>query len=317
MARNKTYKIWTVEEDNLLREKSKGNGEYSDLCRLFFPDRTPSSLQSHAKKIGALSGHRYRKNFFDEHFWDKPNELNCFWAGTMAADASISKTKSGESQGLNWEISIRDEDYMDKFIKSCNFSGGKYYHKKLTKKGNPCKTVKIGINCKKWVDRLGENFNVTQQKANRIALPNTLDENLINCWLVGYINGDGCISLSEYIGYGGKQKKNLSISFTSACFNIIKWIEEFSNKKFIPEKKKNRKMRTTQGVNPYYHVAVAGQSAIQMFILLSQYDLPVLERKWRDEGVLGYIKEKYLKSPEAYVNYLWNKDSFIYKYLTS
>ena len=116
--------------------------------------------------------------------------------------------------------------------------------------------------------------------------------------------------------YGGKMSQTFSINFTSASHDIIKWIEVLSNNKFFSKNGGFRKMRTTQGVNPYYHISIAGQAAVQMFIFLSQYDVPILDRKWRDERILQYIKQEYSIRPENYTNFLWNTNSFIYQYFT-
>lgn len=310
-----TYKNWTTEEDNLFRKVIKENKSYKTLCKEYFPDRTASSLQARQKILGLTNDHIYRKNFFDETFWDSPNLLNSFWAGTMAADAGIGEC-DGCPQSLNWEISVVDEPYMDEFIKNIKFTGEKKHYSKKTKNGTISNTVKIGVHSREWVDILGNNFNITPRKANRISIPDHFSEDLKMAWLIGYINGDGCIYLSKEIFHQGKMQIQFGIGFTSACKSIVDWITDFSNKKYIPIRNKLRKTRVTQGVAPYYHTKISGQSAVQMFIHLSQYDVPVLERKWRDERVLNFVKQEYVKHPEVYQNYIWNKESFIYKFLT-
>lgn len=314
MAANTTYKNWTTEEDNLLRKVAAEGIEYKDICQKYFPDRTASSLQSRASKLNLKSSHRYRKNFFDESFWDIPNLLNSFWAGTMAADGNVGET-DGVASSLNWEISIVDLKYMEKFNKDTKHTGVIRNYIKTNRSGSVSKMIKIGIYNKKWIEKLGKNFNVTPRKANRVSIPDNFSHELKMAWLIGYINGDGCIHLSKKCFYQNQWQQRLSIGFTSASFDIIKWITDFSNNKFNPKRKKLRKMRTTQGVNPYYHITVGGQPAVQMFIYLSQFNVPILERKWRDETILNFIKEEYLKSPAAYNDYIWDQNSFIVDFL--
>lgn len=300
-----TYKNWTTEEDNLLRKVSLEGKEYKELCSLYFPDRTALSLQSRASALKIKSKHRYRKNFFKKDFWETPNLINSFWAGVMAADGNIGIVNK-KPQSLNWEISVIDECFMDEFIKEIGYTGKKRYWSKKTQKGNISKTVKVRIHSQKWVESLAKNFSIVSHKANRIGVPENLTFDQQMAFLIGYTNGDGCICLS-----GG----NLMLTYTSASKGIIEWIANFANSLFTQEKKKPRKIRTFFHTGEYYSISISGRSAEQIFVFLSQFEVPVLDRKWKREEVLVFVKQKYEKAPSAFSDYLWNEKSLIYNIL--
>lgn len=172
----------------------------------------------------------YNKN--NDYFQNINNENKAYILGFISADGHIS-TKRG-NQYLNIEIQKRDEKILRFIKKEIEYSG----------------PIKKTIHNKKEYSRIrvyGKNFTnhiishgLDSQKSNTLQFPKSIPECLINHYIRGLFDGDGCLYVAKR-----KNKKyvwSLSIISTQMVNNYIcDYIEKKIQIKFKKNKIKNNK----------------------------------------------------------------------------
>lgn len=124
------------------------------------------------------------KNICDEDFFSRDNELSYYWAGFIAADGCVYEYKSYKR--LRICLSIIDENHLIKFKNDIKTSANITYHNNIDKK-----YCNIEISSFKIVKDL-ERFNVIPRKSLVYKFPENIDYTLINHFMRGYNDGDGC-----------------------------------------------------------------------------------------------------------------------------
>lgn len=283
------YKLWTPEEDKLLIEKiSTGKFSYSTVGKLL--NRSSDSCQGRARAIGLKNKFKGPLKYsVNEDFW-KPNPTSAYWAGFSAADASIQK-HSTNCYHYRLEISQEDENHLATLKNQCKFTGPICQ----SLRDNKFTHSRIVISCPQWTNDLKEYYNIVPNKSKRLAPPNLTDEYLKFCYLIGYIDGDGTISLN-------KKENSLTIRFLSCSGEIINWCYEFLMSKFehIYLRRKSKKVGLSLGLYPY--CAFHGIRAVAIFDFLSKFDVPKLNRKWQQPRILKYIEEQKAKFPQIFAS---------------
>ena len=137
--------------------------------------------------------------FFDDNFFSTPNKLNCYWAGFIAADGNIEERKHRKSNRLSITLSEKDHEHLKRFKNDIGYEGTiKKYKSKRTiikgKKYDRKPTVSIRLTSQKLIDDLKKNFNIIPRKTFILEPPNITDLDLIFCYIIGYIDGDGHIT---------------------------------------------------------------------------------------------------------------------------
>ena len=150
---------------------------------------------------------RTRKYSLNENYFVKINSPECaYWVGFLSADGWISKR--GE---LTLELQEQDYDHVEKFKKAIGSSA-------------PIRIVKCGefkqfahyriyIRNKKMAADLNT-YNIVPNKS-LIFVPKNIPKDLFKYWVIGYMDGNGCVFLS---------KNRIKISFTGTyeTLSIIK-----------------------------------------------------------------------------------------------
>jgi uncharacterized protein (DUF433 family) len=139
-----------------------------------------------------------------DDFFHIPNDINCYWAGFLAADGCVSRS-------LVLEIHEKDEFHLKK-MSYCLGHNGTIYHRKNRD------MVSIGITSEEILTDLRNNFSIVQNKVKILQPPNITDENNIRSFIRGYIDGDGCYC-SKY--------NLISVRGTEQMLN---WIKDCLNK---------------------------------------------------------------------------------------
>ena len=98
-----------------------------------------------------------------------------------------------------------------------------------------------------------------------------LNEFLIKSFIVGYIDGDGCIRIRKTPS--GYDQIIINIVGT---YNMLKWIRTWFNK-WVPIVKSNIKFENKGSV---YSYTVVGKRAFQILTMLNDCDIVCLDRKW-------------------------------------
>jgi len=164
-----------------------------------------------------------RKYFYDENFFENINtKLKAYWLGFLFADGCVRDIKGGYV--LKIKLSRTDEKHLLYFLQhigsnqkelrteTSRFKGknGKYYES----------TGKVLlINSKKIVKDLIK-LGCSQNKTNTIKFP-TIENKLIPSFILGYFDGDGCITQKNV-----KNKIYYSMTFTSGSKQFLEKIKE-------------------------------------------------------------------------------------------
>ena len=275
-----------------------GRMSFRDMTK-YFIGRTPNALQLRSRKLGFDSPHVHRIRTKNEKFWEIPNPTNCYWAGFIAADGCITEKRGATSLKLG--ISIVDLKHLEKFIKDTNFSGKIVHYDTWAPAGKKIShMVRTSISsCQKWIIDLKKNFNLCQGKTRILRGPNLEDDYLKLCFLIGYLDGDGCLHWDKRL-----RKKNgkgyPSISAVSSSFAILSWIADLMNKhfkvSFIDDVKDVQVIKRTN----HFCLFLTGIRAAKVFELLRSIEVPKLDRKWKNEEFLAGIEEYKKRNPEFF-----------------
>lgn len=300
---------WKLEEDILLKKLITQGMSYKDMDK-YILGRTRRAIDSRAFILGLKSGTPKIKHSKDENFWEIPNKLNCYYAGLLAADGCI----HDQSNSTSWSCEVKDKIYLEYFSNYIKFSGTIKYGTKIndfTQLDNRKNTKSISnmahlriCNCKKWHRDMAKNFSLTPRKSHRLAPPNLNNDLLKCCYIIGYIDGDGCLHVNN--------RGEAHISFTSASINVLEWIKDFIEHNF-PFKLRNKpKNISTSSEGTYHHYSIYGMQAIKVFEFLRQIDVPKYDRKWQNPKFLEMCqkyREKYPYFFDKNQNLTFNSDN--------
>lgn len=244
-------KIWSDEEINILKEKY-GTITKRELLG-FLPGRTFHSITWQASKYRLKTNmsisNRHTK--INHNFFAIPNPINSYYAGLFAADGNIKKTTP------YCTLNQKDINVLEKFKQHIEYTG------KITKRTNSKKKINfcysVSITSQNITDDLYKNFNIIPQKSLILQPPHKLDNYQSLCFIIGYIDGDGWISIVKtkkrkpyiLIGLLGTKKmcewiKNIfgvgSVFLRKDCKNTIyKYVVSHNNAINIINKLKNIK----------------------------------------------------------------------------
>ena len=282
-----SYKNWTSEEDALLENLAETNKlSYLQIGEKL--GRSGLSCQSRASRLGIknlfnrTSNKKYNVN---ENFWSVISQETCYWAGFSAADASVQNTTSGSFE-YSLELKQNDENHIVKLKELCGFTGKIF---RYTRKNGTNPTSKMRINSEKWLKDLRENFGITPRKVTTIMPPRISDRNLLTRWLIGYTDGDGCISLAK----GGKIPY---LSYVSRNQQLINWIKDYFDNFGVKLKNKSSVVQNHNG--KYFTFSIGGLKAAQFINFVNDLGIYCLARKWKNVEILNIVKnykEKYSK----------------------
>ena len=150
------------------------------------------------KGIYIKNGHG-RKNHFNEDFFEViDTEAKAYFLGFIYADGCINKTDNTQTSEnrLIINISAKDIEIQYKFAEAINYKNPKIntYIPKGTYATNPM--CRMQLNSKKLVSDL-KKHGITSNKTNKISFPSTIPEHLINHFIRGFFDGDGCFTCTN------------------------------------------------------------------------------------------------------------------------
>lgn len=161
---------------------------------------------------------------YDNNFFRTPNILNSYWAGFISADGCIyDRYKKGKSLVIT--IAQKDEIILKRFKRDIKYTGRIKKYEGDTNYGHS-KSCRLSIHNKNIVDDLRKNWNITQRKTFTL-LPNKKNKNfkLFLSFLIGYIDGDGCVT------YFGENREYLKISINGTK-GMLQWFKDTLTKRF-------------------------------------------------------------------------------------
>lgn len=287
------YKLWTNEEDSIIKNKKRPNESWREFSERELPHRNPDRIRWRAKtKLGMRNdAFRSRKYFFNKNYWKVPNPENCYLAGFLSADGCLreySKTY-GNGYSLVIDLQISDSHVLETFKDLCGFTGPL---QKSRQKGNSTTqslVINIGM---EWIDDLKNNFNIIPRKTHTLKPPNIKDEYLLNCFILGFLDGDGCAMMDN--------RGRVSVSAACASPDFADWLQVRINKIVENSCRRNKKRKRTT-CSGYPRAAVHGNAACALIDYFRQFPLPKLDRKWNNPKIIDYIESQKLLYPDKFL----------------
>ncbi len=251
-----------IDEDIKILESLYGKVSVFEICKLLSRDR--KSINKKAMKLklkgnSSLSKKRYNINY---NYFSQPNNVNSYWAGFIAADGHILKKENS----VKIALSIKDENHLYQFKNDIQFDGPiQRYKEKRIGRGGVQSILNIhGV--EQWKKDLYNNFNIPcGQKTDILCYPPLKDLNLIWSYIIGYIDGDGCISFHK--------NKYIRVEVVGT-FNIVSWVKHYFDE--ITKRYEN-KIYEHDGL---YRYATSGRYAKSIIKHCNGVSVPKMNRKW-------------------------------------
>jgi hypothetical protein len=271
--------IWTTEDLEFLEENYTSLNHYNLVEK--FPNRSTDAIQIKAGRVlrqKDKARKRIHKHSVNENFFSSISPISSYWAGFIGADGNI----FGNSVKI--ELQIRDKHHLERFVSDTNFKGTVDDISRVFKSGimahrstvNKVYTYsRLRVSSQQWVKDLNNNFNITEKKSLTLKPPDFDNYEKSIPYIIGYIDGDGCISL-------GAKKRNttnsywyLSVIGTHGVLSFIK----ITLDKLFPYSN-NSKQASIIKKGKVYCYTVGGKRIVEAIEYLNQIDVPKLQRKW-------------------------------------
>lgn len=185
---------WLKYEDEILRSlygKIKTKDIFTKLSR-----HSCGSIYKRVRELN-LKGNMSlakRKYSINENFFSNGDLESCYWAGFIAADGCI----DDKNNSIKIRLNSKDEQHLERFKKEINFTGPIKKSTLKQKSGNISKISEISLwNTIKLRQDLLEKFNITPRKSLTLKPPDKLTIEQSLAFIIGYIDGDGCIGISN------------------------------------------------------------------------------------------------------------------------
>ena len=216
-------KKWTEVEDSLL--KTVWQNESQEKILSLFPNRTWTALQQRAAKFKIKRLYNPNKTC-DLSFLDLNNLTpnSCYWWGFIMADGYLGKTN------LAVKLQESDKPHLEKLSKllgNCNI-----HNVTSTNFNKISKLVYINIADKNFINSLKSQLKIIDSKTKTYFPPDLsifmTKENLIY-FLIGFIDGDGTISVRDRGYYDVSIKIECHENWTDTFLIISKKLKGFYN----------------------------------------------------------------------------------------
>lgn len=264
-------KKWS-EEDIAILKQFYGKEQGKEIAiRL---GRSTNAVAIKANSLG-LRGNpsetRRRYHLNDDFFSRHESLLTCYWAGFIAADGNISSRKKAN---VRIKLKSVDWDHLEKFKRSIESDGN---FSKIHQ--NDYSYCEFSIFSEKIVNDLAW-FNITPKKSLTLKPP-PLSGPAAMSFIIGYIDGDGCIHLETLKNRSPRLR--LCLIGTEA---VLTWVKNIFDQ--IAPFSKDAKVRKIKNSNAYeYHIA--SKKALYVLNVLKDLTVPKMKRKWK---VVDYYNEQ-------------------------
>lgn len=259
---------WTGAEIDIVRKNYNRNP--GDLLGLL-SNRTKKSIIHKAAQLGLSKRQIYSH---DKKFFGVPTNESCYWAGFVAADGSISRDGY-----LRIGLSGKDRIQLENFVRAVNFDGPIVFY--YNNSNHPCVRMRLDA-ARVLIMDLEEVFNVAYNKSQYLPPPNLIDESHILAYMVGYIDGDGCICITR--------DNYLSLKIVSSTKEILDWFKYWFDLWDSGIRACPAIPRKISGINCYEY-RIEGNRVRTILNKLLVVRVPRLERKWNKVKIINNERE--------------------------
>jgi hypothetical protein len=264
---------WTPEEDAILHVHY-GKAPISQFAYLL-PGRTEDAIQLHATRYLGLNADQpamsrmvNRKRYDrDEFFFSKIHPLASYWAGFIAADGCIGSPRDG----ISIKQSAKDGEHLQQLNIAMGFTRPLSYVVPKSR-GGPLFNFTV-CSAQNLIADLWKNYNIGPRKSLSLTPPRHLDRENTLAFIIGYIDGDGCIRV--------KSDRTCTNDFLALKIlgspDFLSWITDVF-RDMSPPGWREAVPNPTQ-----YHIwayELAGRRAADILNQLLAVDVPSLARKW-------------------------------------
>ena len=249
---------YTEREKNIIRDNYLLM-EYKDLAELL-PNRTLSSIMATARYYGYEKG-PYSIYSVNQAYFSDPTAENSYWAGFIAADGSINKTRLDR---LQIDLSVKDEEHLYLFKEACGYTGPiRNYREDYFPYS---RLLVCGVD--QWVKDLKSNFRVTSNKSKFLEFPRLNDMSLLLAYIAGLIDGDGSIT------YQATTRSYTPYIKINAIEPLISSIKDFFDNSY-PNKRPSKVSEDRSSSNLKRYV-LGGKRALDVAKDIENLQLPLL-----------------------------------------
>jgi hypothetical protein len=263
---------WRPEEDDILRA-NYGIVPIHNFIHLL-PNRTPEAIQLHATRYLGLTAsniaianlvHR-RWYQYNESFFSTICPLVSYWAGFIAADGCVGSPIGG----IGIHLADKDRTHLEQLCLDMQFTRPVGYRPDRGRGGPQCE---LTICCLAMISDIWRNYGIGPRKSLTLTAPRHLDIDNTLAFIIGYIDGDGCIRHRKGEGRG-RDYIALKILGTP---DLLNWIAD-TFCIIAPSIPPEARPRPTK-----YHIwtyEVAGHRVEHILNRLLSIDVPKMARKW-------------------------------------
>lgn len=292
MAHNK---IWSQEELDYVRD----NYPHTSASKIAVVlNRSRNSVKHAARKLSVSSDFKFGQRLYsyNQDFFAVPNRLNSFYAGFIGADGCIQKNNT--VWALTIKLAQKDRFILERFKE--DYAGqqpiiDRFEISDLYPQGSWKSKLSIW-SANKWKADLESNFGIIENKTYRIGPPNLCSKDLHLSYILGYMCGDGCVSVA-------KNTHDLRINISSCSILILKYIESIFDKYFPSVYHHNPSCEIKQdSKSNVYLYKIGGMRGAVILDYLNKLGCPKFDRKL-DNPILNAALNNYKsKEPQYFVN---------------
>lgn len=210
---SKKYEF-TEEGFRLAKALLSENKSYAYISKIF--EITPETLSLLCKENKIDKDNR-RKYTINENFFKEINTPEqAYWLGFLDADGYVYRNK------IILALQKQDESTIKKFLTSIGSNKSIKYKTVLFDGKKECHQAYVSVDSIVMVQDLAK-YGCTTKKSLVLAPPTFLSKNLIPYWILGYMDGDGCVSI--FLDTKTKVRR-LKISFTGTK-EVLEYIKQY------------------------------------------------------------------------------------------
>jgi hypothetical protein len=201
---------WTEKEKQLIVELYRTH-TCKEIGKMI--GRTTAAVTTRLSMLGKSNKGRGRRHDVDYNYFSTLDPERAYWAGFIAADGCLYERSGGT---LSFLLKRTDYKHLEKFKENCSYSGPVRFGRTplLGKRYDNARLAISGV--QKWFEDLYDHYSLTPRKSLTLQAPTITDEILLKCFIIGYFDGDGCLS------YDGRPNWRISFRGNVDFLNFIK-----------------------------------------------------------------------------------------------
>lgn len=251
---------WKPAELNFLRENFLG-GNLAEISKEL--GRSIQAIQHIGSQMGLKRGHR--TGTINDYAFSKLTPEACYWAGFIAADGCITESRKTLTIGL----ASKDKAHLLRLHTFLGLSTG-FYDSTLARN-----KVSLHATSAQILSDLDKLFAIGPRKSLTYTPQDLGNEVMEKCFLVGMVDGDGCIKLNSARA-GHNPIWSMGICGSSGVCNWFKVRLD----SWYPNLRTKPAEVCQELSNGFSRFRISGVRAELAVSCLSRLPIPMLGRKW-------------------------------------